>query len=82
MVLDWGLTPGPPALDASTLPLGYREGGDVIVNHQGLNTLIASSECKRLMWACALPVVANIIHFSSCAFNGCTSLSHISVLLH
>ena len=26
-VLDWGLNPGPPALDASTLPLGYR-GGD------------------------------------------------------
>ena len=26
-VLDWGLNPGPPALDASTLPLGYREGG-------------------------------------------------------
>ena len=22
-----GLNPGPPALDASTLPLGYREGG-------------------------------------------------------
>ena len=26
-VLDWGLNPGPPALDASTLPLGYRGGG-------------------------------------------------------
>ena len=25
-VLDWGLNPGPPALDASTLPLGYRGG--------------------------------------------------------
>ena len=23
-VLDWGLNPGPPALEASTLPLGYR----------------------------------------------------------
>ena len=23
-VLDWGLNPGPPALKASTLPLGYR----------------------------------------------------------
>ena len=22
-VLDWGLNPGPPALEASTLPLGY-----------------------------------------------------------
>ena len=26
-VLDWELNPGPPALDASTLPLGYRGGG-------------------------------------------------------
>ena len=26
-VLDWGLNPGPPALEASTLPLGYRESG-------------------------------------------------------
>ena len=26
-VLDWGLNPGPPALDANTLPLGYRGGG-------------------------------------------------------
>ena len=26
-VLDWGLHLGPPALEASTIPLGYREGG-------------------------------------------------------
>ena len=26
-VLDWGLNPGPPALEASTLPLGYRGSG-------------------------------------------------------
>ena len=26
-VLDWGLNPGPPTLDANTLPLGYRGGG-------------------------------------------------------
>ena len=26
-VLDWGLNPWPPALEASTLPLGYRGGG-------------------------------------------------------
>ena len=25
-VFDWGLHPGPPALKASTLPLGYQEG--------------------------------------------------------
>ena len=29
-VLDWGLNPGPPALDASTLPLGYRGGGKTL----------------------------------------------------
>ena len=27
MVLDWGMNLGPPALEASTLPLGYRGGG-------------------------------------------------------
>ena len=27
MVLDWGLNPGPPTLEASTIPLGYRGGG-------------------------------------------------------
>ena len=26
-ILDWGLNPGPPALDTSTLPLGYLGGG-------------------------------------------------------
>ena len=26
-VLDWGLNSGPLALEASTLPLGYRGGG-------------------------------------------------------
>ena len=28
MVLDWGLNSGPPALEASTLPLGYRGDGE------------------------------------------------------
>mgnify|MGYP007133269449 FL=1 len=27
LVLDWGLNPGPAALEASTIPLGYRGGG-------------------------------------------------------
>ena len=26
-ILEWGLNPGPPALDASTLLLGYRGCG-------------------------------------------------------
>ena len=29
-VLDWGLNTGPPALEVSTVPLGYRGGGKVI----------------------------------------------------
>ena len=41
MVLDWGLNPGPPALEASTLPLGYR-GGSALDN--------AWSE-KRTRWS-------------------------------
>ena len=28
-VLDWGLNQGPPILEASTLPLGYRGGGNI-----------------------------------------------------
>ena len=31
-VLDWELNPGPPTLDASTLPLGYRGGGTFLFN--------------------------------------------------
>ena len=31
-VLDWGLNPGPPALEDSTLPLGYRGGGSMSLN--------------------------------------------------
>ena len=31
-VLDWGLNPGPPALEASTLPLGYRGGRRTLKN--------------------------------------------------
>ena len=31
-VLDWGFNPGPPALKASTLPLGYRGGVEQYAN--------------------------------------------------
>ena len=30
-VLDWGLNPGPSAIEASTLPLGYRGGGNIFI---------------------------------------------------
>ena len=29
-LLDWGLNPGPPSLDASTIPQGYRGGGNCV----------------------------------------------------
>ena len=33
-VLDWGLNPGPPALDTRTLPLGYRGFDDnALISH-------------------------------------------------
>ena len=32
--LDWKLNPGPPALEASTLPLVYRGGGVLTVFSQ------------------------------------------------
>ena len=32
-VLDWGLNLGPPALEASTRPLGYRGGGTFTYQH-------------------------------------------------
>ena len=37
-VLVWGLNPGPPALEVSTLHLGYRGGGKkhVIIRKNGL----------------------------------------------
>ena len=31
-MLVWGLNPGPPALNASTIPLGYRGGGYFIMS--------------------------------------------------
>ena len=32
-VLDWGLNPGPPVLEASTIPLGYRGGGIMYIKN-------------------------------------------------
>ena len=40
-VLDWGLNPGPAVLEASTIPLGYRGGGDNI--HNFCNMFLRSS---------------------------------------
>ena len=32
-VIDWGLNPGPPTLEASTIPLGYRGGTSYLIHH-------------------------------------------------
>ena len=42
-VLDWGLNPGPPALEASTLPLGYRGGGTWYMSLRNIQTSIITS---------------------------------------
>ena len=42
-VLVWGLTPGPPALDASTLPLGYRGGSYCSIKHNSFSIFV----CRR-----------------------------------
>ena len=41
-VLVRGLNPGPPALEASTLPLGYRGGGEFILS---VNNVISFCMC-------------------------------------
>ena len=42
LVLDWGLNPGPPVLDAGTLPLGYRGGGWDSLN---ISSLMSINTC-------------------------------------
>ena len=52
-VLDWGLNPGPPALDASALPLGYRGGSykpyDLEFNHTTICVLNVFSEVPNAL---------------------------------
>ena len=45
-VLDWGLKPGPPALEASTIPLGYR-GGGIQYEDMACITLIYVKPCVK-----------------------------------
>ena len=42
-VLVWGLNPVPPALEASTLPLGYRGGGVFIVFKKSSSVVFSST---------------------------------------
>ena len=63
-VLDWGLNPGPPALEASTLPLGYRGGGIHVVSSRG-NRLI------HTFWCIIDPYVSS--HLISFVINEVTS---------
>ena len=59
-VLDWGLNPGPPALEASTLPLGYRGGGSENIQGRLLFVLDSSiqydlthSSSLIVNWSCS-----------------------------
>ena len=37
MVLDWGLSHGPSALEASTLSLGYQGGSITMIEYNEIN---------------------------------------------
>ena len=47
-VLDWGLNLGPPALDTSTLPLGYRGGVNVALTFDLFTLFVRKIVQKRL----------------------------------
>ena len=51
-VLDWGLNPGPPALKASTIPLGYRGGGGL------------TCQCQSSSRTCVSRVNFALVHMS------------------
>ena len=65
-VLDWGLNPRPPALEASTLPLGYREDGGILSEYVQLSHMcfivIDSTHAAAEM----NPVRTTKIHCNSC----------------
>ena len=54
-VLDCGLNPGPPALEASTIPLGYRGASTIPLGYRGGGTIVEKylerkSHDNRLMF--------------------------------
>ena len=59
-VLDWGLNPGPPALDASTLPLGYRVGGSFAINYRRIWSIYLQ---HRLPYKISCTFRFSILHF-------------------
>ena len=46
-VLDLGLNPEPPALDVSTLPLGYRGGGTFAFEVERFCVCLSTRHTKR-----------------------------------
>ena len=52
-VLNWGLNPGAPALEASTLPLGYRGASYYLhIVSYSMFTLYMISDFIHLTWQC------------------------------
>ena len=55
---DWGLNLGPPALEASTIPLGYRGGGKHKYNSYDHNRFgqCTYSRIWKCIYICGLPI--------------------------
>ena len=78
MVPDLGLNPGPPALEASTIPLGYQGGGylnyiyDLTVNWKSLTQWIfwLDTSCMKTQEPCWI-----YIHFQTHMAGSCISVS-------
>ena len=67
-VLDWGLNPGPPALDASTLPLGYRGGGNSVCDcrHFKKNRLLPTYNVFNQIWSSEIAFLSGIYNIDRC----------------
>ena len=55
-VLDWGLNPGPPVLEASTIPLGYRGGSKfcdnkVCLRSSEISIVFCFYNCYLALWS-------------------------------
>ena len=79
-MLDWGLNPGPPTLEAITLPLGYEEAVDspnlswnVLVIYFIVDTHIYDLRITNLMTAvqCCLDVNLNTKPHHQLSFELC-----------
>ena len=54
-VLDWRLNTGPPALDASTLSLGYRGGGSLCNDFTSFLSILQRNIIIAVILTCLKP---------------------------